>query len=147
MSIEREDFYQRLRRNLRDWAETEAGKNYKYAEYLLLVPDFFHLLCKLALDKDVPAKEKAKLAGAIVYFVSPMDVIPEALVGPVGYIDDLALSAYVLNGIINKTDPEIVLKHWAGEGDILALIKRVLEKADEMVGGGLWKKLKGLVAD
>jgi uncharacterized membrane protein YkvA (DUF1232 family) len=76
-----------------------------------------------------------------------VDVIPEALVGPVGYIDDLALSAYVLNGIINKTDPEIVLKHWAGEGDILALIKRVLEKADEMVGSGLWKKLKGLVAD
>jgi len=147
MSIEREDFYQRLRKKLRDWAETEAGKNYKYAEYLLLVPDFFHLLCKLALDKDIPVKEKAKLAGAIVYFVSPVDVIPEALVGPVGYIDDLALSAYVLNGIINKTDPEIVLKHWAGEGDILALIKRVLEKADEMVGSGLWKKLKGLVAD
>jgi hypothetical protein len=29
------------------------------------------------------------VAGAIVYFLSPVDLVPEALVGPVGYLDDL----------------------------------------------------------
>lgn len=29
--------------------------------------------------------------GMIVYTVSPIDVVPEAFVGPIGYIDDLGL--------------------------------------------------------
>jgi hypothetical protein len=38
-----------------------------------------------------------------------------------------------------------VLKHWAGEEDLLDLIKRILKVADEMVGSGLWRKAKGLL--
>ena len=72
---QRLDFYQLLRRKIKDW-ETKGGENYKWAEYILLAPDLFHLLCKLAVDKDVPKKEKAKLAGVIAYFISPIDVIP-----------------------------------------------------------------------
>ena len=116
-----------------------------WAGYLLVAPDLFHLLCKLTLDKEVPAKEKAKLAIVIAYFVSPLDLIPEAVVGPVGYIDDIVLSAYVLNSIISKTNPEVVIKHWAGDQDVLEVIQEILKVADEMVGSGLWRKLKGLV--
>ena len=46
------DFYQTLRRKIKDW-ETKEGANHKWAEYILLAPDFFHLLCKLAIDKEV----------------------------------------------------------------------------------------------
>jgi uncharacterized membrane protein YkvA (DUF1232 family) len=111
----------------------------------MAAPDLFHLLCKLAIDKEVSVKEKAKLAGAIAYFVVPFDLIPEALVGPAGYVDDVALAAYVLNGIIKNSGPDVVIKHWAGEGDVLELIKHILGIADEMVGSGLWRKLKRLV--
>ena len=31
---------------------------------------------------------KWMVAGAIVYFISPFDLVPEALVGPLGYLDD-----------------------------------------------------------
>ena len=71
--------------------------------------------------------------------------IPEALIGPLGYADDVSLAAYVLNQIVNKTDPEVIKRHWAGEGDVLELIQRILERADEMVGSGLWQKLRDLV--
>lgn len=139
------DFYQKLREKFRKWASSKEGKTNKWTEYLLFAPDLFHLLCKLSIDKNVPAKQKAKLAGAIAYFVCPIDLIPEAIVGPVGYIDDIALAAYVLDSIINKTGPSVVKKHWAGDQDVLEVIQHILEVADEMVGSGLWKKLKKVV--
>jgi uncharacterized membrane protein YkvA (DUF1232 family) len=90
---------------------------------LLCAPDLFHLLCKLSIDKEVPAKEKAKLAGAIAYFVSPVDLIPEALVGAIGYLDDIAVASYVINSIIKNTNPGVVTKHWAGDKDVLELVE------------------------
>lgn len=137
-----DDFYQGFREKIRKWLASEEGKSNKFAEYLMFAPDLFHLLCKLSLDEGVPIKEKAKLVGAIAYFVSPVDLVPELLLGPLGYVDDIALAAYVLNGIINNSDKELVEKHWAGEGDVLEVIQQIIRVADEMVGSGLWDKLK-----
>jgi len=145
MATQENDFYQNLREKFRDWLDSDKGKSHKYAEYLMLAPDLFHLMCKLTIDPHVETKDKAKLAGAIAYFVSPIDLIPEAIVGPVGYVDDIALAAYVLNSIINSTDPAIIEKHWAGEGDVLESVKNILKVADDMVGSRLWKKLKGML--
>ena len=138
-------YYQELRIKFKSWIQTKEGRDHKWSEYLLAAPDLFHLLCKLSIDKDVPVKEKAKLAGVIAYFVSPIDLVPEAIVGPIGYIDDISLAAYVLNQIVNNTDPEVIKRHWAGEGDVLELIQRILERADEMIGSGLWAKLKNMI--
>ena len=135
------DFYQQMRDSIRIWLKGK-GVNYQFADYLLAAPDLFHLLCKLAIDKEVPVSEKAKLAGAIVYFISPVDLLPEALIGSLGYTDDVAMAALVLNSLINKTNPEIVRRHWAGDKDILDLIQQILQVADEMVGSGLWKKIR-----
>lgn len=135
------DFYQQMRESIRIWLKGK-GSNYKFADYLLTAPDLFHLLCKLAIDKEVPVSEKAKLAGAIVYFISPFDFLPEAVTGPFGYIDDVAVAALALNGLINKVNPEIIRHHWAGEKDILDLIQQILQVADEMVGNGLWAKIR-----
>lgn len=139
------DFYQNLRVKIKKWLDSKGGANNKWAEYILLAPDIFHLLYKLTLDKDVYVADKAKLAAAIAYFISPVDLIPEALLGPAGYVDDLALAAYVLNRIINNTDPEVVRRNWAGDGDVLEVIQSILRVADKMVGSGLWKKLKAKI--
>lgn len=136
------DFYQQMRESIRTWLDGK-GANYKFARYLLTAPDLFHLLCRLAVDKEVSASDKATLAGAIVYFISPLDVMPEGLAGPVAYADDVALAAWVLNSLINKTDPAIVMRHWAGDEDALDLIQQILQVADEMVGSGLWAKIRG----
>ncbi len=135
------DFYQQLRNRFKKWIETDEGKNYKFAEYLLAAPDLFHLMCKLSLDKSVDVKHKAMLAGAVAYFVSPIDLIPEAIVGPLGYVDDIGLAAFVLRKIIEE-NPQPVVEHWAGDGDILLLVQKILDIADQMVGKGLWNKVK-----
>lgn len=137
----KKDFYQKLRSNIKVWLEQGKGANNKWADYILLAPDLFHLLTKLAIDPDVPASKKVKIAGIIAYFISPLDFLPELLLGPVGYLDDIALTAYVLNDLINEVDPIIVRRNWAGEKDILDLIKTITANANNMVGSGLWKKL------
>lgn len=140
-----DDYYQKIRKKIRTWTQSENGKTNKWSEYIMAAPDLFHLLVKLSLDKEVPAKEKVKLAAAITYFISPLDFIPELILGPIGYVDDIALSAYILNNLINKIDPEIVKKYWAGDEDILILIKKILKVSDEMVGhkwGKIIKKFK-----
>ena len=139
------DFYDRLRAKIHSWATSDEGKQSKWVEYVLFLPDFLHLLCSLTLDPEIPVKQKAKLGIVIAYVISPIDLLPEGLIGPLGYLDDIALSAYVLNQIVNQVDEKIVLRHWKGSADLLRSVKHILEVADEMVGSGLWKKLQALV--
>jgi len=136
------DFYQKLRTIIRKWEKKAKGRQNKWFEYILIAPDLFHLLTKLMMDKAVNFEMKSKLGLVILYFISPIDLIPEALLGPGGYIDDIVLSAYVINILINQTSPEIVYKHWAGEGDILELLQKITANASKMVGSSIWSKLK-----
>ena len=140
MDKKQRDFYLNLRTKINDYL-LEHNQN-KYTDILLLAPDLFHLLVKLSLDNRVPGAKKAKFLGVIAYFISPVDLLPELLLGPIGYLDDIALTAWVLNDFINDNDPSIVRELWAGDQDILTTIKNVLSVADQLIGKGLWNKLK-----
>jgi len=139
--MQTEDFYKTLRKKVQDWAAGE-GKSSKWVEYVLLAPDLFYLLCKLMFDSRVSSSHKAKLGLALAYYVSPVDLIPEALIGPLGYLDDIAVSAYALNLMMNTVDPAIIKESWPGEGDILEWVKKIVAQANEMVGSGLWNRIK-----
>ncbi len=139
------DFYLQLRDKVDQWFEKGAAEKPEYANYILLVPDFFYLLVKLTLDDRIPAIDKAKFAGVIAYFFSPIDVLPEALIGPLGYLDDLILTCYVLNLYINQekeANRAVVKELWPGDQDVLNTIQSVLQKADQWAGSGLLNKLK-----
>lgn len=138
-------FYDRLRGAIEG---AVAGKKIvgKTAEFLLLVPDIFVLLWRLTKDKRVGAKEKVLLGSAVVYFVSPIDLLPEMLVGPIGYLDDLIFAVYVLNRILTTTDPAILRQHWSGRGDVLETIRHVLNSADTLVESKIISKLKKKVS-
>ena len=143
------DFYHELRSRAREWLRSKDASTSKWAEYLMVAPDLFHLLCKLAMDSEVPAKERAKLAGAIAYFISPFDLLPEALLGFIGFADDIALSAYVLNSLVNHCNPQILRRHWAGDEDILVVIQKILKVGDKLgkagvLGKAAWKKTRGM---
>jgi uncharacterized membrane protein YkvA (DUF1232 family) len=139
------DFYRKIRVQINNWLDTRVGREHKWSEYILLAPDIFYLLVKLIGDKDVPDNKKFKLGAAILYFISPIDILPEAILGPIGYIDDIALAAYVLNQLVLEVDPKVISRHWAGERDILDLIKTIIANADKMIGSGAWKKLRDKV--
>ncbi len=138
-------FYKKLRNKLQAWLDSKDGQNNEWSKYLIWAPDLFYLMWKLSQDERVPKSEKVKLLAALAYFISPIDLLPEAIFGPVAFTDDIALAAYVLNGLVNYTDPEIIQEHWPGDDDALEVIQRVLNAADRMLGKGLWNKLKGKI--
>lgn len=142
MNQEHKDFYQKIRLQVKNWIQKKSNRDYRWAEFVLLAPDIFHLLCKLVVDSEVPLSKKAKLGAAIAYFISPIDLLPEAILGPVGYLDDIAIAAYVLNDLINEVNPQIIIRNWAGEREILDLIKTILINSDKILGSGLWAKIR-----
>ena len=139
MNEEQHDYYIKLRKKIEDYLRKHDNR---YTDYLLLAPDLFHLLVKLSLDERVPSDKKAKFALVIAYFISPLDLLPELMLGPLGYLDDIALTAYVINQYINETDSSIVRELWAGDQDILTAIKNIISATDKFIGSGLWKKIR-----
>ena len=140
------DFYVRLRTKIRAWVNKDPDPDkppFRWTEYLLAAPDLFHLLCKLVVDKDVKTADKAMLGMAIAYFVSPIDLIPDVIL-PWGWLDDIVVAAIAINAVVNHSDPEVVRKHWAGDGDVLTVIKGAIAAAEEMLGTKVWKKIKGM---
>ncbi len=111
----------------------------------MLVPDVFILLWRLANDRRVAGKDKVLLGSAIAYFILPFDLMPEALIGPIGYMDDLVFAVYVLNKMITSTDPAVLREHWSGNDDVLAIIQRVLNAADSLIGANVFEKLKKMI--
>lgn len=134
------DFYHRLRERIRSYLKKRGP--FRYADILLVGPDLFHLLCRLVADQRIPAFEKAKLGATIAYFVAPIGIIPEGVTGPIGYLDDIALSAYVLRSLLGTPYAHVVREHWAGERDVLDVVQGVLEGLDSAMRGGLWDRLK-----
>jgi uncharacterized membrane protein YkvA (DUF1232 family) len=139
-----ERFYDRIRGRIHEYLQGK-GKVVKSSEYLLLVPDLFMLLWRLANDPRVSGKNKVLLGSGIAYFIFPFDIMPEALLGPIGYLDDLVFGVYMLNRMLNDTDVEILREHWSGEEDVLAMIRRVLNAADKLVGTELIDRLKRMM--
>jgi len=137
-----EDFYKKIRTEISDWIAANISEKKYWSDFLLLVLDVFYLLMKLSLDKEFPVNKKLKLAALIAYFISPIDLMPELILGPIGFLDDLVASAYVLNEIINDENTQLVKKHWAGDKDILYVIKNIIANADHLVGEKIINKLK-----
>ena len=80
------DFYQRLRGRINKWLASREGKTYRFADRLLLLPDFIHLLVRLALDRRVPMELKTQTAAVLAYVALPLDLVPEVFIGPAGFL-------------------------------------------------------------
>lgn len=137
-----DDYYKRVRRQVHEWVEGK-GSGHQYAEYILLAPDLVHLLVRMTLDDRVDMMAKAKLGGALAYFISPIDLIPEALLGPIGYADDVAVACLALHAVLNdEAHREVAREHWQGDADLLVAIQQVLGIAHEMLGKQVWEKVQ-----
>ena len=138
-------FYDRIRSNIAAYIERRGPALGKTAEYLFLVPDVFILLFRLANDKRVTGKNKVLLGTGLAYYIFPLDIMPEAILGPVGFLDDLVFGVYILSKMLNDTDEAVLREHWSGRGDLLDMIRRVIHAADGMVGSDFLAKIKKMM--
>lgn len=133
--------YSYFRKKVNRWFK-EKGHRKRYGRYILLVPDLLYLLVQLMLDRRITRRSRTIMLMAAIYLISPVDFFPELIVGPVGFLDDVALAIYALDRIINKEQPEVVRSHWEGEQDILELVQSTVSRANQWIGGGIWKRIK-----
>jgi uncharacterized membrane protein YkvA (DUF1232 family) len=140
------NFLHQLNRQLDTWLNSSEGKNHEHRELLAQAPDTFSLLCTLSNDNVVSEKSKSKLAKAITYFHLKFDLIPEAFIGPPGYLDDLIISALTIRYVMDYDNKDVVRNSWEGNKDITALIAEIIEKADDLVGPDIHKKLANKIA-
>lgn len=72
----------------------------------------FQLAWRLLLDSRVPVATKVIPLGTLAYMVSPVDLIPDALLG-FGQVDDLMVLLLGLKMFIDLCPPDIVAEHEA----------------------------------
>lgn len=144
-SSQETEFYHRLRKTLRVWAGGGRARATRYADLILAGPDLFMLLLRLSRDRRVSRANRARLAMAVAYFINPLDLVPELLLGPPGLVDDIALAALVLHELLETTDPSVVRAHWEGDVDVLELVRSILAVADTVLGGPVWRRLRATV--
>jgi uncharacterized membrane protein YkvA (DUF1232 family) len=92
--------------------------------FLMFLPNMVMLLGRLMRDSRVPTAEKALFAAAIVYVISPIDLIPDVFPF-IGQVDDVYVVALTLIRLINRTNEDVVRENWRGGGDIVAMIDSI----------------------
>lgn len=115
-------------------------------EALLLVPDVFILLARLALDPEVPAPARTLIGGALLYFVTPIDLMPEAVLGPVGFLDDVVLASAVLSQALGGELEPFARKHWNGDKELRQVLHDIAHSAQHLLGGDLHGRLDRALA-
>lgn len=136
-----ERFYDRVRGLV---VERQPAVGSGIRDLLMLFPDLSILLFRLGKDPRVPLGAKVIAGFGIAYILSPVDLLPEFLLGPIGLIDDLLVVATALSRLLKSVHPDIVREHWSGQGDALEAIKRVTDWADTQLTGRLPAAVRGL---
>src|SRR5438046_10677536 len=88
---------------------------------LRALPDIARTVARLAADPILPTAAKVALAAAVVYLVSPIDLIPD-FIPVLGALDDVLVAAIVVDGILNWVDRRLVLEYWPGRAAHLARV-------------------------
>jgi uncharacterized membrane protein YkvA (DUF1232 family) len=99
---------------------------------LMFLPNMIALCGKLMTDRRVSTTDKVLFAGAIVYAIMPLDLIPDFLPF-VGQVDDAYLIALTLLRLINHTDESILREHWRGGGDVVQLAEAITSIAPRLL--------------
>jgi uncharacterized membrane protein YkvA (DUF1232 family) len=126
--------YDRLRAAV---VEPRPGQASGLRDALLLLPDLTVLLMRLLRDPRVPRGGKAIALLGVAYVLSPIDLLPEGLFGPIGLLDDFFVVAATLSRLLNYVHPDVVRSHWSGRGDALDAIQRSTRWAEDRVRGVL----------
>lgn len=101
-----------------------AGRRSAARELATLIPNLVALFRGLARDPRVSRGSKLLLLLAVLWFVSPIDLVPE-FVPVAGPLDDAIVAALVLRWVLRRTDPDVLKEHWRGDPASLQRLLRL----------------------
>jgi len=129
--FEKKELLKRSKKHFNDHAFWEKLKKTAQKAGVSLV--YAVLLLYYTLQKpEVPVKAKTLMIGALGYFILPIDLIPDTLIG-VGYTDDLGAITFALLQVAMYIDDDVKgkakdrLSKWFGEKTDTSLIDQKLE--------------------
>ena len=100
------------------------GRRTQARELAALIPNLLVLFKGLLRDPAGDRRgSKAWLWFAIVWLVSPIDLIPE-FIPVLGPLDDAVVAALVLRHVLRRTDRAVLAEHWRGDPATLDAITR-----------------------
>ncbi|MEO8425069.1 MAG: DUF1232 domain-containing protein [Actinomycetota bacterium] len=99
------------------------GRRTQARELATLIPNLLVLFKGLLRDPRVSRGSKAWLWFAVVWLVSPIDLIPE-FIPVLGPLDDAVVAALVLRHVLRTTDRSVLAEHWRGDPATLDAIAR-----------------------
>ena len=91
---------------------------FRVRELIAGIPRFLVLLLRLVGDPRVSVSDKAILAAAVAYTLTPIDLIPD-FIPVLGQLDDLFFVALAIDRLISRAGAELVWDHWDGEEEVL----------------------------
>jgi uncharacterized membrane protein YkvA (DUF1232 family) len=138
--------YDRLRRRIVESLDRRGRLGKAAAGPLMLAPDLLVLLARLCMDRDVSPASRQFIIGALVYFVTPIDLLPEAFLGVGGFLDDVVLASLVLSHSLNAGLEPLAVKHWSGNQDLRIVLADVSGAAAALLGINLYDRLKSFLA-
>ena len=83
----------------------------KFFLALIHLPDFLKLAYFLLSDRRVPWYLKAMVYGAIVYLISPIDILPDYLLPVFGYVEDIFILYIVIKLLIKYSPTDVVREY------------------------------------
>ncbi len=123
-----EKYHQILKESLKDY----KGQDHEIIKH---TPDMFKLFTNLFQDPDATPKSKQIINAVIIYFMSPIDIIPEEYYGAMGYLDDLYLSAWAIKKLQQELGNQIIEKNWEGKGDLNTITDNMYKITQESISG------------
>lgn len=142
-----ERFYDRLRRRVHAAVERRGSRlGTRATEVLLVVPDIFILMVRLAMDRQVPESARAVIGGALAYFILPADLLPEMVLGPSGYLEDVVVAAILLTQTFGPELAPHVERHWSGSRRLSEVLRDIAEAGQSLLGEGLYSRVQRLLA-
>ncbi len=74
--------------------------------------------------KGLSGKRLALIIGALIYFASPVDIIPDFI--PIaGLVEDVIVVVLALRVVLRGAGPTLLAEHWPGPRASLAVIYRL----------------------
>lgn len=142
MKNEHEKFLEQISSDINKWTEENRNSKNYWKIYLINSPLLFSFLVGLTCLKNLTRNERALISAAIAYFINPFDYLPESILGALGYLDDVVVSAFVIDRLLKKIPEKFISDNWKVKLNFKTFINNILTNADHIVDDVIYKKLK-----
>jgi uncharacterized membrane protein YkvA (DUF1232 family) len=122
-----------------------TGAKRTLVDVIKQIPDYLRLLGGLLTDRRVSGVDKLLVAGAILYIITPLDLLPD-FVPFLGEVDDVYLLMLAIQRLIANAGRRVVADYWVGSLSDLntASLRRVLLAATFFLPRRMRRRLRAI---